>query len=73
MRLGNVVEVDSADRIITLDNSYRFVAERADELEDRWIGESVVVKFVRTRRANVADSIRHDNLWLVEPPPDGSN
>lgn len=70
---GHVVEVDSADRIITLDNGYSFVAERADELESLWVGESVVVRFVRTGQANVADSIRHDNLWLVDPPSDGSN
>ena len=70
---GHVVEVDYADRMITLDNGYSFVAERGDELENLWLGDSVIVRFARTERANVADQIRHDNLWLVDPPPDGGS
>lgn len=66
---GHVAQIDYAMQSVALDNGYVFVVERASDLDRLWLGESVVVRFVRDGELNVADSVQHDHSWLVNPPP----
>lgn len=69
---GHVVQIDYSGQSVALDNGYVFVVESASDLGRAWVGESVLVRFVRNGNSNIARSVQHDNAWLVDPPPDSN-